>query len=95
MLRPLGIKVLSLCIQTNSLLSLSELDFGTFFGKLMYASMYMVISGSIWSLWLWKCLATVVIVIVFNVKNISETVCKVKNQHFQHQLHDICQQRQL
>ena len=45
-LRPLGIKVFSLCIQTNSLLSLSELDLGKSFGNLIYSSICMVILGS-------------------------------------------------
>ena len=59
MLRPFRIKVLSLCIQANSLLSLSEWDLGASFGNFMYSSMCMVIFGSSWSLRLWKCLATV------------------------------------
>ena len=40
MLRPLGIKVSSLCIQTNSILYPRELDLGTSFGDLMYSSIY-------------------------------------------------------
>ena len=60
-LRPLGIKVFSLCIQTNFLLSLSELHLGKSFGNLIYSSICMVILWSKWSLWLSKCLATVVL----------------------------------
>ena len=67
MLRPLGIKVLSLWIQTNSLLSLMDLDLGTSFGNLMYSSICMIMLGLLRSLWLRKCLATVVLVTVFNV----------------------------
>ena len=60
-LSPLGIKVFGLCIQTNSLLSLSELDLGESFGSLIYSCVCMVILGSRWSLWLSKCLAPVVL----------------------------------
>ena len=63
MLRPLGIKVLSLCIQTDSLLSLNEFDLGLSFGNLMYSNIYIVILGSNWSMWLWKCLATAVLLL--------------------------------
>ena len=38
--------MLSLCIQTNSLLYLSEFDLGTSFGNLMHSSMCMVMLGS-------------------------------------------------
>ena len=61
MLRSLGIKVFNLCIQTNSLLSLSEFDLGISFGNLIYSSICMVMLGSI--LWLSKCLATVVLLL--------------------------------
>ena len=39
MLRPLGIRVFNLCIQTNSLLSLIDFDLGMSFGNLMYSSL--------------------------------------------------------
>ena len=45
MLRPLGIKVFSLCIQSNSLLSLIDFDLGMSFGNLMYSSIYMIHTG--------------------------------------------------
>ena len=63
MLRSLGIKVFSLCIQTNSLLSLMDLDLGTSLGNLIYSRMCMIRLGLVWSLWLWKCLATVVLLL--------------------------------
>ena len=39
MLRPLGIKVFTLCTQTNSLLSLIDFDLGISLGNLMYSRM--------------------------------------------------------
>ena len=45
MLRPLGIKVFNLCIQTNSLLSLIDLDLGMSLGNLIYSRMFMIILG--------------------------------------------------
>ena len=60
-LRPLGIRVFSLCIQTSSLLSLSEFALGKSFGNLIYSSICMVMLGSRWSLWLSMCLATVLL----------------------------------
>ena len=63
MLRPLGIKAFSLCFQTNSLLSLSEFDLGISFDNLIYSSICMVMLGSRCSLWLSKCLATVVLLL--------------------------------
>ena len=61
MLRPLGIKVFNLCIQTNSLLSLIDFDLGISLCNLMYSSICIIILGLVRSLWLWKCLATVVL----------------------------------
>ena len=63
MLKPLGIKVLSLHIQTKSLLSLGEFNLGISFGNLSYSNICIVIFGSNWSMWLWKCLATVVLLL--------------------------------
>ena len=51
----------SLCIQANSLLSLSKCDCGISLGNFMYSKMCIVILGSSWSLWLRKCLATVLL----------------------------------
>ena len=45
MLRPLGIKVFNLCIQTNSLLSLIDFDLGISLGNLMYSRRCMIILG--------------------------------------------------
>ena len=44
-IKAIGIKVLSLCIQTNSLLSLMDLDLGISFGSLMYSRICMIMLG--------------------------------------------------
>ena len=43
----------------NSLLFLSDFVLGISFSNLMYSNICIVIFGSNWSMWLWKCLATV------------------------------------
>ena len=65
MLRPLDIKVFSLCIQTDSLLSLSEFDLGTSFGNLVYSSICMVMSLAI------KMSCHCSVIILFDVKYIT------------------------
>ena len=67
----MGIKVFSLCIQTNSLLSLSEFDLGTSFGNLMYSGMCMVILGTQLVTVAVKVSCKCVVVIVFNVKYVA------------------------
>ena len=60
-----------MCIQTNSLLSLSQFGLGTSFGNFMYSSMCMVILGSNWSLGALKVSCHCGAVIVFNVKYVT------------------------
>ena len=94
MFRPLGIKVFSLWIETNSILSLSEFDLGKSLGNLMYSNICIVIMGSTWSLWLPKCLATVVLLLClmsniwpWNLSMILFLVCPT--YFVWHQLHSI------
>ena len=56
MLRPLGINVLSLCIQVNSLWSLSDFDLGMSLGTFMYSRICMDNRRLEVSHWLAKCL---------------------------------------
>ena len=63
--------MLSPCIQTNSLLFLSELDLGTSFGNLMYSSKCMVIFGIHLIIVAMKMSCHLGIIFVFNAKNMT------------------------
>ena len=84
MLRPLGIKVFSLCIQTNSLLSLMDMDLGTSLGNPMYSRMCMIMLGLVWSLWLWKCLVTVVLLLCLMSKIWPWNLSMITNHNVVH-----------
>ena len=68
MLRPLGIKVFNLCIQTNSLLSLIDFDLGISLGNLIYSRMCMIILGFITITVALEMSSHCGIIVMFNVK---------------------------